>query len=92
MHSSIPKLIVIFTNLLEHEFRYLTLTTFAVMQSQVSKYLVIKDWLLFNDLRKTALSSLASHPVPTVSASKVAVLAVLESQKMFHLHIASSSR
>lgn len=40
MRSSNPKLIVIITNLLEHEFRYLTFTTSAVMQSQVSKYLV----------------------------------------------------
>lgn len=56
MHSSNPKLIVIITNLLEHEFRYETFTTFAVMQSQVSKYLVIKDWLLLIDLRMTALS------------------------------------
>lgn len=56
MHSSNPKLIVIFTNLFGHEFRYLTFTTFAVIQSQVSKYLFIKDWLLFTDLRKRALS------------------------------------
>lgn len=71
MHSNNLKLRVIITNLLEHEFRYLTFTTFAVMQSQLSKYLVMRDWLLFIDLRKTALSALASHPVPTVSASSV---------------------
>lgn len=66
MHSNNVKLIVIIINFLEHEFRYLTFTTLAVMQSQLSKYLVIKDWLVFIDLRKTALTALASHLVPTV--------------------------
>lgn len=41
---------------LERDFRYLLLTTVTVMQSHLPKYLVIKNWLLFTDLRKTALS------------------------------------
>lgn len=41
---------------LEYDFRYLILTTLTMMQSQLPKYLVIKNWLLFTDLRKTALS------------------------------------
>lgn len=41
---------------LEYDFRYLILPALTMMQSQLPKYLVIKNWLLFTDLRKTALS------------------------------------
>lgn len=41
---------------LEHDFRYLILTTLTVIQSQLLEDLVIKKWLFFIDLRKTALS------------------------------------
>lgn len=76
MHSNNPKLIVIIINMLELEFRYLTFhlqITFAVMQSQVSKYLIINDWLLFIDFEKEKELCLcrASHPVPSASASSV---------------------
>lgn len=72
---------------LERDFRYLLLTTVTVMQSHLPKYLVIKNRLLFTDLRKIALSLhwlLILYPLQVLAVLR---LAVLGSEKMLPLKI-----